>query len=68
MKAIVKNIAPPKQGVKKGLPNPAAHPIVQARFPSQSNNSIVKFVQANKVPINNTMNCAKIVFFIIFER
>jgi len=56
IKAAVKNIAPPKQGLKKGLFKPIAHPVVQARFSIQSNNSIVKFVQANKVPMSRTIN------------
>jgi hypothetical protein len=55
IKAIVKNIAPPKQGVKNGLV-PDAHPIVQAELLIQEMYSFEKLNQANNVPANKTKN------------
>lgn len=54
MNAIVKNSAPPKQGDKKGLDAPETQPAVQADL--YFKNSIIKLVQANKVPANKTTN------------
>ena len=61
---MVKNIAPKKQGVKKGLTTPAAQPNVQVRVFSQLISSVAKLNQANNVPQNKIINCAKITFFI----
>jgi hypothetical protein len=52
---MVKNIAPPKQGVKKGLV-PDAHPIVQAELLIQAMYSLEKLNQANNIPANKTKN------------
>lgn len=65
IKAIVKNIAPPKQGVKIGLVKLAVQPIAQALFLNQFASSIVKFAQANKVPASKTINCVIAIFFIL---
>ncbi len=66
IKAMVKNIAPPKHGVKKGLATLAAQPKVQVRVFNQSISSLAKLTQANNVPQSRTMNCVKITFFIQF--
>jgi hypothetical protein len=66
-KAIVKNIAPPKQGVKNGLAELTVQPAVQALLPNQLESSIPKFAQANNVPQSRTMNCAVIIFFIFLN-
>jgi hypothetical protein len=55
IKAIVKNIAPPKHGVKKGL-TPIAHPIVHTELLIQAIYSLEKLNQANSVPANKTKN------------
>lgn len=57
MNAIVKNIAPPKHGVKNGIVPALAHPNVQFFLFNQPISSIIKFVHANKNPINKTINC-----------
>jgi hypothetical protein len=64
--AIVKKIAPPKQGVKNGIVPASAQPSEQLFLFHQLINSIIKFVQANKNPINKTINCALISDFIYF--
>ena len=64
IRAIVKNIAPPKQGVKNGIVPCFAQPKIQAFLFNQLIISIVKLVQANKKPINKTINCALIIFLI----
>ena len=61
---MVKNTAPKKQGVKKGLATPAAQPKVQVRVFSQLISSVAKLNQAKIVPQSKTINCAKITFFI----
>jgi hypothetical protein len=66
IKAIVKNTAPPKHGVKKGLVVTATQPKVQVREFNQSISSLVKLNQAKIVPPNRTINCARITFFIKF--
>jgi len=66
IKAMVKNMAPPKQGVKKGLAVPAVQPIVHELLPVQLISSSAKLNQAKTVPQSRTINCAKITFFICF--
>ena len=64
--AIVKKIAPPKHGVKNGIVPASAQPNEQFFLFHQLIDSIVKFVHANKNPINKTINCALISDFICF--
>lgn len=72
--AIVKNIAPPKHGVKNGIVPASAQPSEQFFLFHQLIDSIVKLVHANKNPINKTINCAfksffiYLIKFIIFNR
>jgi len=53
---MVKKIAPKKQGVKNGFVKSSVQPKVQAFLFSQLTNSIVKFVQAKRVPANKIKN------------
>lgn len=62
--AIVKKMAPPKHGVKNGIVPGFAQPKAQDFLFNQPTNSIAKLVQANKKPINKTINCTLISFFI----
>ena len=62
--ATVKNIAPPKHGVKNGIVPASAQPSEQFFLFHQLIDSIVKFVHANKKPINKTINCVLSNFFI----
>lgn len=63
---MVKNTAPQKQGVKNGLLELDAHPIMQDFLFSQLLSSIKKFVQAKIVPPSKIKNCVVIIFFIYF--
>ena len=64
---MLKNMAPPKQGVRNGLAAPAVQPIVQEVLLSQLVSSLAKLTHAKIVPQNRTMNCAKITFFINYS-